>query len=206
MKAEPDRWMLVRRVDRTAVNAAEQTIAIAGPAAGAHLEAAWTEAYGREPNPATAYEQAVKAVEAAAAPLFAPDDAKATLEKMISTIGSKPDKWTVVLDSDDPVGQLVAMMQLLWQAHSRHGKSDTVADATEEQARAAVHVATTLVQLLSSGAVEPAPLTAGTEQTVLGASWSRRTPHSVDSLTSGQGGDAMIRPCARHHLPTCRRR
>jgi hypothetical protein len=153
----PERWTLVRRVDQTAIKAAEETIRAASETSGAHLAAAWTCAYGRQPNPVTAYEQAVKAVEAVAVPLFAPNDPKATLGKAIANVRDKPGGYTVVLPSGDPVGQFVAMMQMLWQGHPRHANPERVVDANEEQAKAAVHIATTLVQLLSSGAVTGYP-------------------------------------------------
>jgi hypothetical protein len=149
---------LQRRVDSTATLAAKSA-APAGRRSGLHLASAWSRAYGKSPDPTGAYREAVRAVEAAAAPVILPRDPKATLGTMIPAIEAKPSKWKVVLQPSggrDGVTEVVSMMRLLWTAQAdRHGTADPAAplSVSIEEARAAVHLAAALVQLFESGAI-----------------------------------------------------
>jgi hypothetical protein len=149
------RYRLERRVDETVTAAAEGAMDAPG-AAGAHLAKAWTEAYGRSPDPSAAYGHAVKAVEAAAKPVVLPADDKATLGKMVPALRDKPQKWDVVLAAApdfDRVAVVRLMAELLLQGQTdRHGEPDQV-PVEQEQAEAAVHLAALLVRWFTAGAI-----------------------------------------------------
>jgi hypothetical protein len=118
--------------------------------AGDHLVNAWNEAYGRKPDPVKAYSEAIKAAEAALAPLVSPKSTRTSLSTMIRDIKAKPAKWKFVIadESGRGVETVLAMMQTLWDGQtSRHGGVNPTRDETPEEARAAVHLAAALVQL-----------------------------------------------------------
>ena len=75
---------LERRVDATVVAAKEAALStVTNPSAADHLATAWASAYGLRPDPTKAYSEAIKAIEAAAAPVFTPADKLATLGKIL---------------------------------------------------------------------------------------------------------------------------
>jgi hypothetical protein len=84
MVNDDDNPRLVRRVDAT--YEAEAKSAMERGKAGKLIRAAWVGAYGREPNASHAYQQAVRAVEAAAQPIILPDNDTATLGQIIPAI------------------------------------------------------------------------------------------------------------------------
>jgi hypothetical protein len=154
-------FRLIRRVDETVAAAARNVISASGRA-GQHLSLAWGHAYGRKPDPSSAYREAVRAVEAIAAPIISPNNDKATLGTMIGDIQKKPSKWELVLTptSGDPVLMLLETMRLLWTSElDRHGTADESKPlhVSPEEAQAAVHLATTLVQWFQSGAITRKP-------------------------------------------------
>lgn len=127
----------------------QTTVAEATGSAGEHLATAWNEAYGRNPDPGKAYSEAIKAVEAAAAPVVSPKHLKATLGTIIGDIKSVPQKWSFAIarPNGDSVEDVHRLMSLLWEGQtSRHGGVNLTVPETLEAARAAVHVAATLVQ------------------------------------------------------------
>lgn len=154
-------YQLVRRVNQTVAIASTQVISSAGRA-GQHLAKAWSETYGRHPDPSSAYREAVRAVEAAAAPIISPRNKTATLGTMIGDVRNDPSKWTVALQptAGDRVDTVREMMRLLWTSElDRHGTSDASVPlhVSQEEAEAAVHLATTLVHWFTSGAISPRP-------------------------------------------------
>lgn len=58
--------------------------------ASGHLGKAWAAAFDQEPNPSTAYSEAIKAVEAAAIPVVLPNDPLATLGKVVGELRANP--------------------------------------------------------------------------------------------------------------------
>ena len=91
--------------------------------AAGYLRSAWHHVYGRNPNPSTAYRDAVRAVEAAARPVVTPTDDLATLGKMIYDLGVKPEKWGTVIGD---VSTVRKMMETIWKSQlDRHGTDDT---------------------------------------------------------------------------------
>lgn len=156
--SDEGRPRLVRRVDATYEATARK--AMEHGKAGRLLNAAWTAAYGREPQASYAYQQAVRAVEAAAQPVVLPQNDKATLGQIIPAIKDKPDKWMMPIDPPDVISMVVIaeMMQLLWRGqHDRHGTGaeDTPLHVELAETLAALPIAVGLVELFSSGSIRP---------------------------------------------------
>ena len=124
---------------------------------GQHLGLAWSEMYGRDPNPSVVYAESVKAVEFAAKPVFTPNDPKHSLGKMIRAFKDKPEKWNVPLGANLDQGRetLMAMMSALWDGHGdRHAPdAEQPRQVSPEAAEAALHTAVTLVHLFSAKVV-----------------------------------------------------
>lgn len=152
-------WGLQRRVEATVEEAAQDVIR-RGERPGQLLERAWGATYGRQPDPSDGYRQAVRAVEAAAIPVVLPKDRDATLGRVIGTMRSSAGQWQVSLshrnEPELPVETLVSMMDLLWGSqHDRHVAPEDEAPlhVSQPEAEAALHLAVTLVQWFTSGAV-----------------------------------------------------
>jgi hypothetical protein len=144
---------LKRRVDATVTVAAEHTMAAAP---GRHLQEAWAAVYGRHLDPAKAYDEAVRGVEAAAIPVLLPKGAKETLGKVLAHLRDAGGKWALAIEGadDGDVAPLTAMIQLLWNGHvARHAGGPSYRPQRQDEAEMAVHLATTLVQWFTSGAV-----------------------------------------------------
>lgn len=150
------------RVGPTVREAMKQTISDAAASglsgsASEHLASAWRSAYGRHPDTARAYSEAIKAVESAAHATIEPNNTKATLGTMLRAMRNSPSRFTTVLPTrpgQDAVDPVVAMMQTLWEGQtSRHGAQTATVAETLEAARAGVHLAATLVQWFTSAAV-----------------------------------------------------
>ena len=141
---------LVRRVDDTVTAAAQQAM-VSEP--GGHLRAAWAAAYGRHPDPNKAYDEAVRAVEAAAIPVVLPDGSRETLGKVLAHFRQAAGKWELAIEgpSAGAVEPLIGLIKLLWEGHQRHPGSPTSRSHRQDEAEMAVHVATTLVQSFESG-------------------------------------------------------
>ncbi|MEV0749872.1 hypothetical protein AB0I75_32495 [Streptomyces sp. NPDC050273] len=144
----------VRESVRRAVSEAE-----AKPTAGSaaeHLATAWQTVYGLHPDPVRAYSEAIKAVECAAHAIVQPTNTKATLGSMLGEIRNARHRFTAAIStpSGDPIAPAEAMMRALWEGQtSRHGAQSGTVPETLEAARAGVHLAATLVQWFTSGAV-----------------------------------------------------
>ena len=122
---------------------------------GDHLRNAWNEAYGRKADGVKAYSESIKAVESALAPVVSPDNLKATLGTMIKDVESKPEKWVFSVPDGrvSGVNFVLSTMKVLWDGQtSRHGSASKTEAETDDQARAAVHLAATLVQFAVGGA------------------------------------------------------
>ena len=153
-RATPDG--LKRRVDETLQSVAESTIA-SGTRPAQHLSDAWRKAWGRNPDASGAYREAVRAVEAAYAPIVSPKNERATLGTIIADIKNKPLKFRVRMQADGPeenVDRLGGMLQMLWKSQlDRHGTADEDAplNVSLEEAQDAAALATTLVHLAQQG-------------------------------------------------------
>ncbi|MFF1480571.1 hypothetical protein ACFVYD_23985 [Streptomyces sp. NPDC058301] len=152
---------LVERIDATVQLAAETTGTL-DARAGRLLADAWKHAFSMAKDPSASYRYAVRAVEAAAAPIISPKDTLPTLGKMISAFRDKPEKWNFTFKVDsatDPKTVLLGMMQILWtNEYTRHVDPDVQAPlhVSQAEAESAVVLAVTLVNWFTSGAVSPA--------------------------------------------------
>ncbi|MFF2864093.1 hypothetical protein ACFVSX_29955 [Streptomyces rubiginosohelvolus] len=129
-------------------------------AAAEHVSTAWRAVYEQHPDSVRAYSEAIKAVECKAHSVIQPNHGRATLGTMLGEIGNalevhhryihslerRPDRPN---GSDDarPVGRADHQA---WQA-------DPTVPETLEAAPAGVHLAATLVQWFTSGAVVRTP-------------------------------------------------
>lgn len=163
---DPDRQCLTRRVDATTRAAASRAIASAPEQAADHLAAAWVAAYGLNPDPDKAFNEAIRAVEEVACPLVQPKLAqtnKPTLGTVLGELGKNaPHRWELALPDVNGApagpGSLVAVMNALWEAQvSRHGGSAKSRRQDVQEAESAVHLAVLAVQWLSTGVLRKKP-------------------------------------------------
>lgn len=153
-EGEPPR--LERRVPQEAAQRFSEVSA--NGRAGEHLRLSWSEAYGRDPDASKAYREAVRAVEAAGAPILSPKNVRTTLGTMIAEFRVKPEKWKVPLGRTPAEGREVflKLMEGIWHGQvDRHGTPDEDAplSVTPQEAEAALHMALTVVHLFTSGLV-----------------------------------------------------
>lgn len=152
-----DQRSLMTRLDPTVTDAVEHTTTTVETAAAEFLRDAWRHIYGRHPDPDAGYGDAVRAVERLACPLVLPNNPKATLGTVLAHLRDAADSWQFVLlaaDDDGSIEPVVAMMKRLWTGQvSRHAGGARSRDQTQAEAEAAVHLAATLVHLLSTGAL-----------------------------------------------------
>ncbi|MEU1155944.1 hypothetical protein ABZ369_23415 [Streptomyces sp. NPDC005918] len=157
---------LDRVVDATVTEAARK----AGDAAEnsgrqvakARLRSAWLKAYNINQDPGGAYADALRAVEDVACPLFLPNDPRPTLGGVRAHLAREGHRYELVIHDANAtpadVEALTAMIALLWYGHrDRHEGGRTSAPISPEAAQAAVHLAATLVQWLSTGTVRRVP-------------------------------------------------
>ncbi|MFZ3558197.1 hypothetical protein [Streptomyces sp. BH055] len=156
-----DRPGLVARIDRT-VQVAAEGAELLDARAGRLLADAWKCAFSMNRDPSSSYRYAVRAVEAAAAPVLSPRDSIPTLGKMISALRDKPEKWNFSFKVDsavDPKVVLLSMLQMLWtNEYTRHVDPDINAPlhVSQKEAESAVVLALTLVNWFASGAISAA--------------------------------------------------
>jgi hypothetical protein len=162
LRVEPGGGGLERRADASAEAAFGEAVRSAEGASGAgsaaaQLREAWGCVHALRPDPVKAYAQAVKAVESAAHSVVEPRNVKATLGTMLGHLRANRGRFSLAIGGPDgkgDVGPLIECMTLLWQGQSsRHGSSMPTRDETLEEAAMAVHLAVTLVQWFTSGAV-----------------------------------------------------
>ena len=82
---------------------------------------------GRNPDPSSAYREAIRAVEVVAAPVVIPGDSLATLGKIIKAMKDKPEKWTVDLAEASPQ-QVTELAAMIWQSQFEHHFAVVAAD------------------------------------------------------------------------------
>lgn len=117
--------------------------------ASKELAEAWSNAFGRDGNPSDAWDHAIKAVEDVLIPAVMPNKLKANLGSVLGELaGQNSPQWKLLVpgnNQDHDVAPLVAMLRLIWPNHDRHGGA-TKQPPTEQQARAVVTLAATIVQ------------------------------------------------------------
>ncbi|MEV7230926.1 hypothetical protein AB0M79_28490 [Polymorphospora sp. NPDC051019] len=145
---------LERRIDETVTAAVDMAAKTAQEEAADHLATAWRAAYGRDPDPDKAYNEAVKAVEALACPLVCPNNSRGTLGTVIRDLRNQTTSWELAIGDSagqpSSIDRLVGMLELLWQGQSRHAGGPNSRRQTQVEAEASVHLAATLLQWLTS--------------------------------------------------------
>jgi hypothetical protein len=151
---------LVQRLPEGVVAAAAETVQHGK--AGKRLADAWEAAFGVNPNPSQAYRLAVKAVEAASAPVVIPKDPDPSLGKVIGRI-LQGGQFRLPHLREEPNGVtshdvlLYNLKQLWWGQHDRHDGlqgSSLPDDVTQDEAESAVLLAVTLVGWFETGKVQ----------------------------------------------------
>lgn len=125
----------------------------AGDRAAEHLRRAWSKAFARRSDPNGACLEAVAAIEVAAKPVVCPNNSKATLGTIIRDMNSKPSKWTTDTEADADIEKIVAMLELVWTGHFRHGDEAKPIDVTRDGGMMIVQLASVLVHWFRSGRV-----------------------------------------------------
>jgi hypothetical protein len=144
----------------TAMHEAGESAAAANRiAASTHLQTAWDAAHRFQPDPSTAYREAVLAVEAAAIPVVVPAQAGATLGHVLGQLDRQGHLYEVAIRDKSgvsvPVTAVVQMIRMLWEGHTdRHEGVTPAIPITKEAAQMAATLAVTLVQWFVSGAVQ----------------------------------------------------
>jgi len=164
-------WRVVRRrggvprlerVVQPELEDVAETVIAAGGRPAEYLRQAWERAFGREPNADGAYRDAVRALEAALAPIVVPKDLTATLGKIIEAMRDKPSKFVFVLKPKSHPESALALADLLgtvWTAQlDRHGAVDESVPLNDsiEEARAAAQLAAVVVNFVRTGAIKTA--------------------------------------------------
>ncbi|QUR68152.1 hypothetical protein [Mycobacterium spongiae] len=130
---------------------------------GKRLAEAWEAAFGINPNPSQAYRLAVKAVEAASAPVVIPKDPDPSMGKVIGRM-LQGGQFRLPHLREEPNGVtshdvlLYNLKQLWWGQHDRHDglpESSLPDDVTQDEAESAVLLAVTLVGWFETGKVQP---------------------------------------------------
>jgi hypothetical protein len=114
------------------------------------LKEAWANAFGRNGDPSDAWDHAIKAVEDVLIPEMMPNNTKATLGTVLGELaGQNGAQWKMVLpgnNQDHEVPPLVSMLRLMWPNHDRHGGPSPKRMPSEQEARAVVTLAATILQ------------------------------------------------------------
>jgi hypothetical protein len=152
---------LVQRTDPATTLAIQDAVTAAdnAPSTGSasdFLQSGWAALHGLHPDAPQAYSFAIKAVEASAHAVVQPRRAKATLGTMLGELRATSHLFTVKIGPDGTADSavLIAMIDLLWAGQtSRHGGQHPTRLETGDEARAALHLATTLMAWFTRGAV-----------------------------------------------------
>jgi len=153
---------LARRADATATAAFQEATAAAADkrdagSAAAQLKSAWDAIHALQPDAPKAYREAVSAVESAAHAIIEPNHSTSHLGSMLGHLRANTGKYTLAIPGTSGTGDiapLIAMMEFLWTGQtSRHGSKNPARLETLEEAQMAVHLAVTLVNWFTSGAI-----------------------------------------------------
>jgi hypothetical protein len=120
--------------------------------ARSHLQTAWHSLMGRDPNPSTAYREAIRAIEAVGKPLISPNNSKSTLGTMIGELRTHNDCWSFVLEHAD-VNTVITMADAVWKGQlDRHGTDDhdIPLNVSHEEADAAFHIALAITRIFGA--------------------------------------------------------
>ncbi len=135
--------------------------ALGVPAARAYMREAVHWATGLKPDPLKACDAMVRALEAVVLPAVAPNDAKATLGKILGQLRANTLSLSVGLPRSSQASEATfrppevvrGMLELVWSSYERHATRDA-APPTVEAAQSLLGVAGTLVDWFSTGIVK----------------------------------------------------
>lgn len=133
----------------------------ANSVAARHLEDAWQYAWGSEPNGDSAFQSAIRALEASFRLVVIPNNDSANLGDVARALSDKPEKWTSRLanhrgdageDADENgVSGLANILNMLWRCRLAHGESEQYRVNDIEDARDAVSLAAALIAMQHRG-------------------------------------------------------
>jgi hypothetical protein len=113
------------------------------------MKEAWANAFGRNGDPSDAWDHAIKAMEDVLVPVVLPAQQNATLGSVLGHLRSQGNRWEMVLpgkDQSHDVSPLVAILELIWPNHDRHGGAAPKRTPSQQEARAVVTQTATIVQ------------------------------------------------------------
>lgn len=162
----PDLRGLRWRQDPAVRKHAEAAIEDADEGPSHWLTEAWNDAYAREAWPGPAYEAAIRAVEGALRGIVISKNARASITQIINALRdgrahfefTLPDARGEAAGANepviDPLDTILAMLRsLAYGQRTRHGDDGPVTINSVEEARAAVQLAVSLVQIGTSNAL-----------------------------------------------------
>ena len=145
----PDRQSLVRVVSDESQATFEKATSVADDIT-VEIKEAWANAFGRNGDPSDAWDHAIKAVEDALIPEMMSQNTGARMGHVRGELaGQNAGQWEMVLpgrDQSHDVAPLVAMLDLIWPNHDRHGGNLPKRTPSPQEARAVVTLAATIVQ------------------------------------------------------------
>lgn len=117
---------LTRRVNETSGDAIDQAVsaADANPKSGSaakQIRTAWRAIYKLDSEPATAYREAVKAVESAAHAVVQPNHSGATLGSMLGELRANAASWMLAIPGKDGSGDIAPLLAMIGLALGRPG-------------------------------------------------------------------------------------
>ncbi len=141
-------YRLEERVDASVAEAMDNLLEQGGDASN-YMKQAWLSAFGRSPNPSSAYSSAVKAIEAASWQTVTPNNSRATLGTIIRELKDHPENFCVVISERTAnlgIDSVRYYMSLVWEGQTdRHGTSNPVSPS-QEAAEQAVFIGLSLCQ------------------------------------------------------------
>lgn len=154
-RVSDDGTALERRVDNTITSLVRQAISHS-TTASRHLESAWRAAYGIKPDPTEAYEQAIKAIEAALVPVVLPNERHGMLGGALGMLSSRADEWELAILNKEarPAGitPFIEFIRLIYGGQrDRHAGTPTTIAVGTDAAEMAVHAAAMVVYWVSIG-------------------------------------------------------
>ncbi len=146
---------LEERVDDSVIVAMDDLATQTGDASK-YMRLAWNEAFGRNPNPSSAYSNVVKAVEAATWGTVTPNNSRATLGTIIGELKNNPENYKISIKEDSQYKGIKTITQdlsLIWRGQTdRHGTSNPVAP-TQEAAEQAIFSGLSTCQQFTRGLI-----------------------------------------------------
>lgn len=148
-------FCLEERVDATISEAMDDLSQQANDASN-YMKQAWSDAFGRNPNPSSAYGNIIKAVEAASWQTVTPSNSRATLGTIIRELTDHPERFQVVVTeraTNRGIDTIRQDMSFVWEGQTdRHGTSNPV-PPSQEAAEQAIFIGLALCQQFIRGLV-----------------------------------------------------